>query len=86
MLRGAFDSYAAGMETIARNTPQLTQETPASTAPTVTTGAVRKCATVALKALKAAGHAYLEGAKCNPYWIGTYWFPGATTIPWSERP
>lgn len=72
------NSYAAGMESIARNTPQLTQATPASVAPA---GLARKCATFTLKALRAAGRAYLEGARCNPYWIGAYWLPGATPQP-----
>lgn len=72
------------METIARNTPQLTQATSAAPASTVSTSLVRKCATFTLKALKAAGMAYVEGARHNPYWIGAYWLPSVPRQPGND--
>ena len=78
MLGEALNSYAAGMETTARDTPQLTQATLSSTVPASFAG---KCASFTLKALRAAGRAYLEGARSNPYWIGAYWVPGVPPRP-----
>jgi hypothetical protein len=78
MLTGARNSYAAGMETIARNTPQITQATLAST-----TSAIlgQRGARFTLKALRAAANAYVEGARCNPYWIGAGWAPSVPPRP-----
>jgi hypothetical protein len=70
------------METTARNTPQLTQATPASTS---RAGLAGKCATFMFKALRAAGKAYVEGARCNPYWIGAYWLPSVPREPWKDE-
>jgi hypothetical protein len=69
------------METIARNTPQLTQATQATPASAAPAGFPRKCATFTLKALKAVGKAYVEGARSNPYWIGAYWLPSVPRQP-----
>ena len=81
MLGEAPNSYAAGMETTVRNTPQLTQATLSSTAPASLAG---KCASFTRKALRAAGRACLEGARSNPYWIGAYWVPGVPPRPNKE--
>jgi hypothetical protein len=64
----ALDSYAAGMETMKSLTPQLTLVEPSTPQ---AAGLAKRGMSLALKALKAVGHHYMEAARHNPYWIGS---------------